>query len=246
MLATAKPYRNHNGCQTGRDEKSACDSFASGFTVDCQTYWRIMAKGTERLEAFSDGVFGIALTLLVLEFQIPNPDASVNNRILFDELLALWPSLVAFCISFAVVLIMWINHHELIHLVRKVDYPLLYTNGGVLFTVTIVPFPTKVLARHLGTPAANASAAFYCATFFLISLTWGALLAAISLNRRLVKPDVTDATLARLRRAYCLAPVVYGLSVLVALWNAVAGLALCTSLWLLWTSLCYGSKEATL
>jgi uncharacterized membrane protein len=201
-----------------------------------------MTKGTERLEAFSDGVFGIALTLLVLEFQIPNPDASTNNSVLWAELLSLWPSLVAFCISFAVVLVMWINHHELIRLVRQVDYPLLYANGGVLLTVTFVPFPTKVLARHLGTPAASGSAAFYCGTFFVISLTWNALLAAIIWKRRNVKPELTDATLACIRRAYSAAPIVYGLSVALALWNAVAGLVLCTSLWLVWMRLCYGSK----
>jgi uncharacterized membrane protein len=205
-----------------------------------------MTKGTERLEAFSDGVFGIALTLLVLEFHVPDPAASITNGILFVELLALWPSLVAFAISFVVVLIMWINHHELIRLVRKVDYPLLYANGGVLLTVTFVPFPTNVLARHLGTPAAQASAAFYCGTFFFISLTWITLLASIIWKRRLVKPEVTDATVARIRKAYMAGPFVYGLSVALALWNAVAGLALCTSLWLVWMRLCYGSKPAAI
>jgi hypothetical protein len=73
-----------------------------------------------------------------------------------------------------------------------------------------------------------------------------ALLAAIIWNRRLVKPEVTDATLARIRQAYIAGPVVYGLSVALALWNAVAGLALCTSLWLLWMRLCYGSKQAAI
>jgi hypothetical protein len=70
------------------------------------------------------------------------------------------------------------------------------------------------------------------------------LLAAIIWNRRLVKPEVTDATLAHIRKAYCVAPWVYGLSVPLAFWNAVAGLALCTSLWFVWMRLCYGSKPA--
>ena len=204
-----------------------------------------MTRGTERLEAFSDGVFGIALTLLVLEFHIPDPTPSVTNGILSGELLALWPSLVAFSISFAVVLIMWINHHELLHLVRKVDYPLLYANGGVLLTVTFVPFPTAVLARHLGTRAASGASAFYCGTFFIISLTWSALLASIIWKRRLVKPEVSDVTLARIRAAYMAGPIVYGISVVLACWNAVAGLALCTSLWLMWMRLCYGSRQPT-
>lgn len=195
------------------------------------------------MEAFSDGVFAIALTLLVLEFHIPNPDPKINDRVLIGELLALWPSLVAFSISFAVVLVMWINHHELIHLVSKVDYPLLYANGGVLLTVTFVPFPTQVLARHLGTQAANASAAFYCATYFVISLSWNILLATIVWKRRLVKTEVSNETLACVRRAYLAAPLVYGLSIVLAFWSAAAGLIVCTSLWLLWMRLCYGSKE---
>jgi uncharacterized membrane protein len=202
-----------------------------------------MARGPERLEAFSDGVFGIALTLLVLEFRVPDPSPTMTNSVLRGELLALWPSLVAYSISFVVVLIMWINHHELIHLVRKVDYPLLYTNGGVLLTVTFVPFPTAVLARHLGTQAASSAAAFYCGTFFVISLAWSALLAAIIWNRRLVKPEVADGTLARIRSAYMLGPGVYGLAALLACWNPFAGLALCTSLWLMWMKLCYGSGQ---
>ena len=205
-----------------------------------------MDKGTARLEAFSDGVFGIALTLLVLEFHIPEPTASITNHVLFDELRALWPSLIAFSISFAVVLIMWINHHELIRLVKKVDYPLLYTNGGVLLTVTFVPFPTTVLARHLGTPAANGSAAFYCGTFFVISLAWNALLAAITWNRRLLKSEVTEDALVCIRRAYIMAPFVYGLSAVLAYWNAAAGLTLCASLWFMWMRLCYGSRPAAI
>jgi uncharacterized membrane protein len=204
-----------------------------------------MARGPERLEAFSDGVFAIALTLLVLEFHIPDPTSATTNKVLSGELLALWPSLVAFSISFVVVLIMWINHHELIHLVRKVDYALLYANGGVLLTVTFVPFPTMVLARHLGTQAARSASAFYCGTFFVISLTWSALLASIIWNRRLVKPEVADATLARIRRAYITGPFVYGLSAILAYQNAYAGLALCTALWLMWMRLCYGSRQPT-
>jgi uncharacterized membrane protein len=205
-----------------------------------------MDKGTARLEAFSDGVFGIALTLLVLEFQIPNPEPNITDRLLWSELGALWPSLIAFCISFVVVLIMWINHHELIRLVRHVDYPLLYSNGAVLLTVTFVPFPTKVLARHLGTPAAAAAAAFYCGTFFVISVSWNALFAAITYNRRNLKTEVTSETLSNLRGAYYMAPFVYGASTLLALWKPLAGLGLCTSLWLLWMRLCYGSKRAQL
>src|SRR5205823_8450239 len=111
-----------------------------------------MAEGTARVEAFSDGVFAIAITLLILEIRVP-PAGGAGG--LWAGLLALWPSYVAFLVSFFVVLVMWVNHHELMRLVRVVTYPLLFANGLLLLTVTFVPFPTAVLAQHLATPEAR-------------------------------------------------------------------------------------------
>jgi uncharacterized membrane protein len=200
------------------------------------------SKDTDRLEAFSDGVFAIAITLLILEFRVPVLAAGATNARLFGELVGLWPSLLAFGMSFFVILVMWINHHELVRLARGVDYPLFFANGFVLLMVTFVPFPTAVLARYLATDAANAAAAFYCGTFLVISLSWNSLLLALARNRRLVRPGVSEVALARIRRAYTLAPFVYAVSVLVALGSALIGLTLCMSLWVMWTRLCYGSE----
>ncbi len=196
-------------------------------------------KDTARLEAFSDGVFAIAITLLILEIRVPSLPPGPSNGRLWSDLVALWPSLVAFILSFFVILVMWVNHHELIRLVRAVDYPLLFANGFLLLLVTFVPFPTAVLARYLGTSAANAAAAFYCGTFLVGSLAWGVLNATIARSRRLVRSDVPDALLERVRRAYRFGPLVYAASVVVALRSAAAGLALCTSLWVLWVRLRY-------
>ncbi|HYK81504.1 MAG TPA: TMEM175 family protein [Gemmatimonadales bacterium] len=204
------------------------------------------ARDTTRLEAFSDGVFAIAITLLILEIRVPPVPTDASNARLWGDLVVLWPSLVAFTLSFFVILVMWVNHHELLRLVRTVDYPLLFANGFLLLMVTFVPFPTAVLARYLGTTAANAAAAFYCGTFFVISLAWGVVNAAIARHRRLVRADVPQALLGRVRRAYAVGPVVYAASVVVALWNAAAGLALCTSLWILWTRLRYHAEPRPL
>ena len=102
-----------------------------------------MAEGTARVEAFSDGVFAIAITLLILEIRVPHAGAEHG---LWAGLVALWPSYVAFVLSFFVILIMWVNHHELIRLVRAVGYPFLFANGLLLLTVTFVPFPTAAPA----------------------------------------------------------------------------------------------------
>jgi uncharacterized membrane protein len=196
-----------------------------------------------RVEAFSDGVFAIAITLLILEIRVPHLDAEAANGELFAALLALWPSYLAFALSFFVILIMWVNHHELFHLVHAVDYPFLFANGLLLLMVTFVPFPTAVLAQFLGTAAANTAAGLYCFTFVLISIAYNLLFRAATHERRLVHPEIGDAVLARVRRAYALGLAVYVVSVGLALWNALAGLALCASLWLLWVRQLYATER---
>lgn len=200
-----------------------------------------MAEGTGRVEAFSDGVFAIAITLLVLEIRAPH--AGVEGG-LWAGLVALWPSYVAFVLSFFVILVMWVNHHELMRLVRAVNYPFLFANGLVLLTVTFVPFPTAVLAEHLAGAEASPAVTFYCGTFVVNSLAWY-LLFSVIVRSQLFRGDVDAETIRRIRRAYKAGPPVYFVATLVALIQPALGLALNASLWLLWIRLCYqGTYEA--
>lgn len=201
-----------------------------------------MTEGTTRVEAFSDGVFAIAITLLVIEIPVPHHEAEGAGA-LWAALVAAWPSYLAFVFSFFVILVMWVNHHELMRLVRVVDYPFLFANGFLLLTVTFVPFPTAVLAQHLATDEARVGVAFYCGTFFAGSLTWGALFATI-VRRGLLHPEVDAGTVARIRRAYATGPLVYAVSTGLALVRPALGLALNASLWILWIRLCYRSTHA--
>jgi len=199
-----------------------------------------MEKDTGRVEAFSDGVFAIAITLLILEIRVPEIEGVASNGQLFAALLRAWPSLVAFLFSFFVILVMWMNHHEFMRWVRTAgDYPFFFANGLVLLMVTFVPFPTAVLARYLGTGAERAAVAFYCGTFVCISFAFNVLLFSVAHKRRLVRPEVPDTVLRQVRRAYGVSPAVYAVSVALALGSASAGLLLCASLWLVWTRLCY-------
>src|ERR671937_1127352 len=93
---------------------------------------------TARLEAFSDGVFSIAATLLVLELRVPAPDPVG----LAAALLRQWPSYAVYAVSFLTIGIIWVNHHALFDLLRKVDRPLLFLNLLLLLCVAAVPFPT--------------------------------------------------------------------------------------------------------
>ncbi len=201
-----------------------------------------MAESTGRVEAFSDGVFAIAITLLILEIRVPEVGGHGAEGGLGAALAALWPSYLAFAISFCVILIMWVNHHELMRLVRAVDYPFLFANGFVLLLVTFVPFPTAVLAQHLATREAAPAVAFYCGTFVVISLTWGWLFLTI-VRRGLLRPDVHPATITRIRRAYAAGPIVYAVAASIAFFQPILALALNASLWLLWIRLGYHSAH---
>ena len=97
-----------------------------------------------RAEAFSDGVFAVAATLLV--FSIPTPDPHIG---LGTALLNSWPSYASYVISFVTILVIWVNHHATIDAMRSFDRPLLFLNGFLLMTVAVIPFTTGVLARAL-------------------------------------------------------------------------------------------------
>src|SRR4051812_39313370 len=97
---------------------------------------------TNRLEAFSDGVFAIAITLLVLEIHVPKPG---HGGSLGHELAAQWPSYAAFVISFLTIGIIWINHHAMVRRLRVADPSILIWNLLLLMTVSVLPFTTALM-----------------------------------------------------------------------------------------------------
>lgn len=200
-----------------------------------------MDKETARLEAFSDGVFAIAITLLILEIRVPKLDP-VSNATIGAALAALWPSFASFVFSFFVVLLMWMNHHELLRLVRGLDNPLMLCNGLVLLLVTFVPFPTALLAQYLGTPGSNAVAAFYCGTFVLIGLSFNALLASVAHNHRLLHSHLEKEAILKIRHTYQLGLAIYIVATLLCFWNAYAGLGLNVLMIGVWMSIRYQQK----
>ena len=110
---------------------------------------------TNRLEAFSDGVFAIAITLLILEIKVP-PAANLGNG-----LLQLWPSYLAYAISFVVIGAIWINHHAMFDWIDRVDQKLLLLNTLHLMFIAFLPFPTAVLAEALHSGLNQSTAAAF-------------------------------------------------------------------------------------
>jgi len=203
-----------------------------------------MDRETARVEAFSDGVFAIAITLLILEIRVPHlphdqPDA---RRQLIQALLHLWPSAVAFVLSFGTILIMWINHHGLFKHAHHADNRLFFANGFLLLAVTFLPFPTAVLAEYLDQRAANVAATFYCATYVLVSAAYNLLLWSVVANRRHGAPG-SESTIARVRKSYRLGLVAYIVATLVSTVLPYVGVAICFSLWPIWAVLRYYERE---
>ena len=180
-----------------------------------------MTEGTSRTEAFSDGVFAIAITLLILEIRPPHAAADGS---LLTGLLALWPYYFAFTLSFFVILVSWMTHHDLMRMVRATNHSVQLANGCVLIYVTFLPFPTAVLASHLGGTDISMAVTFYCATFVFGNVAFNLLFETIA-RGQLFRPEVDAEAVRRIRHAYRLTGVFYvtvALIALVAPWVALA------------------------
>lgn len=200
-------------------------------------------KETARVEAFSDGVFAIAITLLILEIKVPSFESLVSSEKLMHALLDIWPSYFAFLMSFIAILIMWINHHGFFRYLRTIDPKFLFANGFLLLMVTFIPFPTAVLAKYINSPAANSASAFYCGTMVLIGIAYNLLWFTSAYKRRLIKQDISDKLIIKIRNAYWFGFGMYVLSFIISFYYAIFGLSLNLSLWILWSILDYQQNK---
>jgi uncharacterized membrane protein len=164
-----------------------------------------------RLEAFSDGVFAIAITLLVLEIKVP---PAHGGHSLAHGLLDLWPSYAGFSVSFITIGIIWVNHHAVFATVDSVDRTLLFKNLLLLLTVSFIPFPTAVMAEYLRADSGeNLAAALYAGWFFVMGIAF-----------RQIWPHAARNLASRV------GPGLYLTAAAVAFLNAYASLAICASL----------------
>lgn len=181
---------------------------------------RIALESAGRLEAFSDGVFAIAITLLILEIKVP---VETEGVLLTDQLLALWPSYLAFLTSFATIGIMWINHHGLFRHMQSADHWLMVINLLLLLGVTFVPFPTALLAEHITKSDANIAAMFYSGTFVYIALTFNLLHAYASRAKLLESAQVAPEYNRNLTLIYSATLGLYVIGFVVSYFNALIG-----------------------
>jgi uncharacterized membrane protein len=183
-------------------------------------------KETQRIEAFSDGIFSIAITLLVLDLK-PAIDRSLNAdpkttdyaANLFIAMLNQWPTLLAFITSFATIGIMWINHHRLFNLITRSNHTLLILNLFLLFGITVVPFPTALLGEELA--HFQEAVIIYNALFVLIAIAFNLLWFYSTKNGRLLHPNVDMQMVRRITNQYRYGIPVYVLALVLAFFPVI-------------------------
>ena len=188
-----------------------------------------------RLEAFCDGVFAIAITLLIIDIKIPSVTAITSKQDLYRAIGHLLPNILAFLLSFITIFITWVNHHEAMKLVHKTSAHFIYANGFMLLTVVFIPFPTSLLGEFVLTESASPAVAIYSSVFGIQSIAWALMcLAALNPANLLLKSEKA-VRLARqnLKRSYY-AFVLYAGCTVLAFWFPLTIAVVVATTWIIW------------
>jgi uncharacterized membrane protein len=196
-----------------------------------------------RLETFCDGVFAIAITLLILELRTPVVDAVHSSQELWESLKHLLPAVFAFLLSFITIFITWVNHHIAFRLVNKSSSHFIYANGFLLLTVVIVPFPTALVGEFLLTDHATPAVCLYSAVFALQAIGW-MLMGTAALNSKypLARNErAVQITLEMRKKSYS-ALAFYSGCAIAAFWFPLTAAILVAASWIAWLIIGIGLK----
>lgn len=172
-----------------------------------------------RIEAFADGIFAFAATLLILNLVV------TETRPLGPQLLAIWPSYVAYAVSFITIGIIAANHHNLMHQIEHIDRFFLMATVIFLMFIAFIPFPTRLLAINIASESgavngsAEAAALAYGITLTATSIMFNVMWRYAAWGRRLLRPDADERVVEGISRSYLLGPTSYGIATVVALLN---------------------------
>jgi TMEM175 potassium channel family protein len=164
------------------------------------------------MEAFSDGVFAIAATLLILEIGVRST----------SELTQIWPSYFAYATSFLTIGVIWINHHHTVSLLGRVDRTFLFVNVILLMVISFLPFPTRLVAEHLRGAGARPATLAYAATFVVMAVMHQVYWQYARRGRRLIAEHVPESALRGVDLAYLPGIPMYGAVFVLAFFSPLA------------------------
>jgi len=172
-----------------------------------------------RIEALTDGIFAVAMTLLILDIKVPVvADAAQLPR----ELLALWPRCASYAISFLMLGIYWVGQHNQFHLIRRSDRALLWINILFLMTISFVPFSTALLSSY---PRQQIAVIVYGGNLIAIGLILYGHWSYATHGRRLVDPELDERTVRLVDRRILIGPAMFGLAIALSFFSPTAALA---------------------
>lgn len=192
-----------------------------------------------RLEAFCDGVFAIALTLLIIDIKIPATEHINTTADFWLALEHIAPSVFTFLLSFFVIFITWVNHHHNLRLINRSSTKFIYMNGFFLLVIVFLPFPTSLLGEHLFTDHAAPAVILYEIVLAVQSIGW-ILVCSAAVKDHLAKNDYAAAKLRQNRNFGYYASILYSLFAIAAIWFPLVIAIITTLIWLFW--LAYGMR----
>jgi TMEM175 potassium channel family protein len=200
------------------------------------------AHANTRLEALCDGVFAIAMTLLIIDIKLPEPE-NIGVSELWRALRHLTPAVFAFVLSFTIIFIDWVNHHATMRLVRHSTPSFIYANGFLLLTVVAMPFPSSLLGAFLWTDQAAPAVALYNAVLVAQAAGWILVLGTALASHITVDERATAALRTNRRHAY-FALIFYAVLAVTALWFPLTMAMVSALSWLFWLVLGVRMKHA--
>lgn len=172
---------------------------------------------TVRMEAFSDGVMAIAITLLTFELKAPALQDAFSSQTLLVALFRQWPAYVAFTLSFTTIFVIWVNHHRMFNVIRRSDSQFMYYNGALLLLISLIPFSTNILSKYIQTSATELAASLSMALFGSIMGVFYLMWNHATADYRLLKRPAADVRVHSVRNGFVIGMSVYGSSALLAL-----------------------------
>ena len=190
-------------------------------------------RDTDRLEAFSDGVIAIAITLLVLEVRVPHVEEGGASA-LWGALRGLWPQYLGYLTSFVIIGIMWANHHNIFRHIARTDHYFVLINLLFLLFVAFIPFPTALLTEYLTHPGERVGGIVYSGWILLTALSYNLLWRYPSRGGRLLEPDADPRGVESITRRFRLGPPAYLVAFLLSFVSTIGSLVVLLGLALLY------------
>jgi uncharacterized membrane protein len=170
-----------------------------------------------RLETFCDGVFAIALTLLIIDIKLPSTVEFSSSAELWIAIKHIVPSIFAFVLSFLIIFVTWVNHHNIFKLVTKSSASFIYANGFLLLTVVFIPFPTSLVGEYILTDHASPAVFLYTSIIAIQGIAW-ILLSSASLKIETAANEKTISQIKKNRINGYSSLIVYSILAVISFW----------------------------